>query len=256
MRKIKVLAHVLNANGLTWFGLYLLEILTQRVTPLFYHKRIAFETKKQLPGFNSAIYNYKEWSRYDWSKGGEEWSASEQWKESLVKHVIEVFMPQSGVILEIGPGGGRWSEILARRSSELILVDLTEKAIEGCREKLSRYSHCRYFKNDGSDLSFIANSSVDFIWSFAVFVHIAPTDVEAYVNQFARILKSGGTALIHHATQGTSKEGFRSSLTNDLFLAFLKDRNFTVVTQISSWGTDKTFHLSGDDVITIFKKIE
>jgi len=51
---------------------------------------------------------------------------------------------------------------------------------------------------DGA-LSFIENNSVDYIWSYDVFVHINPTDVEKYIIEFSRILKPHGYGIIHHS---------------------------------------------------------
>ena len=56
------------------------------------------------------------------------------------------------------------------------------------------------------------DASIDRIWSFDVFVHIQAIDIEAYVAQFARILRPGGTALIHHSKSGTFARGWRSDM--------------------------------------------
>ena len=72
MRKIKFLYHLIDANGPGWFFLYALEILTGKISPHFYKKRIKYETDLRLPGFNSILYNYKEWNKYNWSQGGED----------------------------------------------------------------------------------------------------------------------------------------------------------------------------------------
>jgi hypothetical protein len=57
---------------------------------------------------NTVEANLELWSRYDWSRKGEEWTLSDEWKESLVKHVMEPNIPEGCRVLEIGPGMGRW----------------------------------------------------------------------------------------------------------------------------------------------------
>ena len=62
---------------------------------------------------NSAVENRDRWERWDWTSLGEEWSASPEWKQGLVDDVLLPNIPPGGTVLEIGPGGGRWSEVLA-----------------------------------------------------------------------------------------------------------------------------------------------
>lgn len=255
VQRIKLATHLIASNGLRWFLLYLLESLTASVTPYFHKKRISFETQRMLPGFNTVGYNLKEWSQYDWSKGGEEWTESQQWKTSIIENFIDVYCEKGTSGLEIGPGGGRWSQVLAERCKKLAMVDLTEQSIEECKRRLSKYTNCHYYVNDGTDLSFLDDETIDFLWSFDVFVHVAPADIEKYIKQFARILKKDSIGVLHHATHGSSKAGFRSSLTNDLLLQFLKKNNFQVVVQKRCWGSKEIHCLSENDILTVFKKI-
>ncbi|HEY0515673.1 MAG TPA: hypothetical protein VGD00_01015, partial [Solirubrobacteraceae bacterium] len=76
---------------------------------------------------NSSQENRRRWSGWDWSGGGEEWSASEEWKRALIDDVLERWIPQGTAVLEIGPGAGRWTEALLRRCSRLTVVDVSER---------------------------------------------------------------------------------------------------------------------------------
>ena len=254
MNKFQVAAHLIHVNGPAWFTLFLFEKISKNITPFFYKKRIRYETKNQLPGFNSTAYNYKEWSNYNWNTEGEEWSSSQAWKNGLVNDVLDRYIQKDKTILEIGPGGGRWSELLAQRSGKLILVDLTEKSIEVCRGKLKAFSHCSFYTNNGTNLSFLSDSSVDYLWSFDVFVHIAPDDIGSYLNEFSRIFKPGAVGIVHHSINGTHSEGFRSSLTNESFLTMLNEHHFKLIDQTRQWGPNKIFSLTENDAITIFSK--
>jgi hypothetical protein len=62
---------------------------------------------------NSPEDHRRRWSDYDWSGYGEEWNASLDWKRALIGDVLERWIPAGVVVLEIGPGAGRWSQALA-----------------------------------------------------------------------------------------------------------------------------------------------
>lgn len=256
MVKFRMITHLMQSNGLYWLLLYLMEKVSGSRGSLFFQKRTRLEIKKRLPGFNTTRYNYKEWSDYDWSAGGEEWSDSKAWKDALIDEVLLRYIQPQKTILELGPGAGRWSEVLAKLSKKLILVDLTEESIAVCKKKLHHYSHCLFYQNDGTDLSFLDNSSIDYVWSFDVFVHISPEDTECYLKALSSILVKGGIAIIHHPAQGGLKGGFRSGMTNELFCSLLQKHNFKIVHQLDSWGKDGSFSVKEyNDMITVFNRI-
>ena len=79
------------------------------------------------------------------------------------------------------------------------------------------------------------DASIDRIWSFDVFVHIQAVDIEAYVAQFPRILRSGGTALIHHSKSGTFARGWRSDMTEARMREICARNGLTILAQRDSW---------------------
>lgn len=150
--------------------------------------------------------NKKIWNEdYNWSQGGEEWSAwwgnsSSQWQNVILPR-IHSFLPSS-VILEIGPGFGRWSRFLKDHCSKLIFVDLSEKCIEACRSKFKDSPNIEYYVNDGRSLAQIADESLDFVFSFDSLVHAEADVIEAYMAQLSRKLKPKGAVFIHHSNLG------------------------------------------------------
>lgn len=185
---------------------------------------------------NTIKENRNLWTLYDWSKKGEEWTISAPWKKSLVSDVLEPHIPIGSRVLEIGPGAGRWTEALAPRAKHLTLVDLTPECIRLCKEQFGLDPKFEFFVNDGSDLSFIPDASIDRIWSFDVFVHIQSADIEKYVSQFPRVLVSGGVAVIHHAANGTNIHGWRSDMTATKMREFCEHYGLELVEQLSSCG--------------------
>jgi ubiquinone/menaquinone biosynthesis C-methylase UbiE len=239
-------------NGSPWMFRYLCERLFGEK---FGAARIRYEIKHQLPGFNTRRYNHKEWTNYDWAAQGEEWNDSDAWKDSVINDIIHHNFSPGKRILEIGPGGGRWSLPLASIASQLYLVDLTEVSISLVQEKLSAFRNCTFLVNGGNDLRGIEDNSIDYIWSFDVFVHIAPEDIKDYIVEFNRVLKSGGLGIIHHAGNGGFNGGFRSSMTRAHFISLLKKNRLEPITQISEWGPNLEFNVHKfNDTITFFKK--
>jgi SAM-dependent methyltransferase len=206
---------------------------------------------------NSAGENRLRWDGWDWSSGGEEWNASLEWKRALIDDVLDRWIPRGGVILEIGPGGGRWSEPLLERASRLVLVDVSERPLELCRERFAGAGDVELVLSTGAELPGVADGSVDAVWSFDVFVHIAPVDQASYLAEIARVLRAGGVAVIHHAdgrNRGVrpSRQGWRSPMSRGLFASLASRSGLVVETQIDSWGPDGRYDLSAyADVITV-----
>jgi ubiquinone/menaquinone biosynthesis C-methylase UbiE len=147
--------------------------------------------------------NLRFWgTAYDWSGAGREWStgwggAESQWHGTILPR-IKRHLPVH-TILEIAPGFGRWTQFLARMCQRLILVDLTEKCISACRERFRDLTHIDYHVNDGRSLPFVADSSVDFVFSFDSLVHVEADVMESYLSETGRILTSEGAGFIHHS---------------------------------------------------------
>ncbi len=98
---------------------------------------------------------------------------------SLVEEVLLPNLGDARAILEIGPGGGRWSEVLQPRAVRLVLVDVTQRALDLCRERLDGAANVEYVLSEGTAFPDVEQASIDWVWSFDVFVHIAPLDVAA-----------------------------------------------------------------------------
>src|SRR6185312_14846287 len=101
---------------------------------------------------NSAEENRDRWNRWDWSRMGEEWTASEPWKRALVDEVLLPTIPAGGTVLEIGPGGGRWSVVLQPRAERLILVDVARRPLDLVRERLRDAGNVQYVLTAGASL--------------------------------------------------------------------------------------------------------
>jgi SAM-dependent methyltransferase len=207
---------------------------------------------------NSPDDNQDRWTRWDWAGLGEEWSASPEWKQGLIDDVLLRVIPPGGAVLEIGPGGGRWSVVLAPRAERLVLVDVTPRVLELCRERLGDLEGVRYVLSSGSDLPGVEDESVDAVWSFDVFVHVAPLDQARYLDEIARVLRPGGVAAIHHAdgrNRGAvpSRAGWRAPMSAGLFAALGRERGLELERQIRSWSDGRHDLGAFADVITVLR---
>lgn len=150
--------------------------------------------------------NLQMWnSHYHWKDGGEEWSSAwggseaEWWGTILPR--IHAFIP-TVTILEIAPGYGRWTQYLIELCDNLLVVDLSQRCIEACRERFKHKSGITCFVNDGTSLDMIADQSIDFVFSLDSLVHADSTVIEAYLSHIAKKLKPNGVGFIHHSNLG------------------------------------------------------
>jgi len=207
---------------------------------------------------NSTAENRRRWNEWDWSTKGEEWNASESWKEALIEDVMLPVIPTGGTVLEIGPGGGRWSVVLAPRAKKLIVVDVAQKPLEVVAERLGDADNLECLLSDGASLAGVDDHSVDSIWSFDVFVHIRPRDQAAYLSEIARVLKPGGVAAIHHSDgrnrgDAPSREGWRAPMSAPLFASLAHERGLEVDKQLREWSAGQHDLGAFHDVITVLR---
>jgi len=85
------------------------------------------------------------------------------------------------IVLEVGPGAGRWTEILRSLASHLVLVDASRACLEVCQERFGSGSDIEYHLIDADGVADVGAESIDVVWSYDVFVQINPTDVNRYL---------------------------------------------------------------------------
>jgi ubiquinone/menaquinone biosynthesis C-methylase UbiE len=153
--------------------------------------------------------NRRHWNEeHDWTDRGEVWTPDARWKRTIIDQTLTPFVHPGMTVLEIGPGGGRWTcEILKRDVRRLLLVDIAERCLQICRERFADRTDIEYHCNDGRSLPFVRDGEIDLVWSFDVFVHIDKVDTEAYFAEFARVLRPGGLGMIHYASMDRAPAG-------------------------------------------------
>jgi SAM-dependent methyltransferase len=152
--------------------------------------------------------------KYEWKDAGEEWSerwgsSAAQWAGTILPRIKD-FLPAT-TILEIGPGYGRWTHYLKDYCERLLIVDRAPECIEACRSRFADEPKITGFVNERGSLAMVADQSVDFVFSFDVFVHIRRNVVEEYLREFGRTLKMNGKGFIHHSNLGAYSNSIRNN---------------------------------------------
>ncbi len=268
MGKIEKFFKYMKERGVLWTFLYVIRFVGSRIVRGIDMYIIRIEKRKFLTGDStvSAMYHTvednKRWNRYDWStNGGEEWTQDvkkykdldpEKWKSSIINEMMLKYIKKGSTVLEIGPGAGRWTEILQPISSRLLIADIAEKCLAICKERFKEKDNIEYYRVEEDMLSFIPEDAIEFIWSYDVFVHINATDTEKYLIDFKRIMKPGSYAVIHHADKYSSmkeaRKAARSHMDGKLFAHLVEKYDFKIVEQ-----NDTLVHMPGD-LITVFFK--
>ncbi len=257
MNLLNIAKKLIKENGLRWTFLYVLYWSLRLFLKIDLHGLYAtivrLEGRYNLPGFNSPATAGDIWDLLPWDKKPDEkWTISEEWKKSLVDEVLLGYIKPGTVVLEVGPGSGRWTEILQAVAWELFVVDVSAKALDICKKRFSSASNIKFILARDASLG-IADRTISAIWSFDVFVHLNPDDTAGYLAEFKRVLVPGGIAVIHHPNDGGLHGGCRSGMTGRLFTALLEKNGLTLVRRFDSWGDNGWYNLSRHgDCISVF----
>ena len=253
--KVRIALIALKENGLIWFCQLAIYYIASTIQNAAYNGMDRRRRKKGIPGLNSLALNKAIWDSWDWTAEGEEWTSSIPWRASVIRCVLERYLPEQVRILEIGPGAGRWTAELIERSVAYTGVDISASCVEVCRKKFSGQERATFRVGSGSDLRDVPDKSIDALWSFDVFVHINETEVAAYASELKRVMTPAATGVVHHGGVGGGAGGWRSNLTSAKMLDILRARGFEIVNSFSEWHDQGTvYDVSGyKDMITVFR---
>jgi ubiquinone/menaquinone biosynthesis C-methylase UbiE len=146
-------------------------------------------------------------AQYEWL--GDEWnddSTPDRRRDAFFFQAhAERWITPATTALEIGPGGGKWTVRLARKVERLVVLDVAEEMLERTRSRCERLglTNVEYVLGNGRDFQPIADESVDFVFSYDVFVHVALEDAWPYGHEIVRVLRPGGLGACHYAIGST-----------------------------------------------------
>jgi ubiquinone/menaquinone biosynthesis C-methylase UbiE len=117
----------------------------------------------------------------------------------LDRVVFDPFLGTCDVVLEIGPGGGRFTEILLPKCRKLIAIDTSKTMLDLLRERFRGDERIEYQYSEGRGLEGVPDGSIDAAFSYGVFVHLQHWDIFNYLLELNRVLRPGGKAVIQHS---------------------------------------------------------
>jgi len=225
---------------------------------------------------------------YTWPKDGDEWDPRcgrpyDEWKQSVVETFVVPNVSAGSAVLEIGAGHGRWAKEIVGRCRDLVLVELSAKCIDFCKQLFAPWPNVRYVVTDGKSLPGVEDQSIDFVWSFDAFIMMDREIIRGYLREIRRVLKPGGKAILHHAGRvhaflwmgrmmywgltgralytmiSTGRfldsDGGRSNVSGRLFAKLAAGEGLEVETQIRRWGPGGEYGLPRfRDCMTVLRR--
>jgi SAM-dependent methyltransferase len=94
--------------------------------------------------------------------------------------------------LDFGCGVGRLTQALGAWFDRCCGVDIAPSMIELARRYNTRGGKCEYFLNASNDLQIFPDGSFDLVFSRIVLQHMEPRYSTSYIQEFVRVLRSGG----------------------------------------------------------------
>ena len=140
-------------------------------------------------------------------KRGGRWDSQEFFAkgEAEIAHVERFCAPlqrpgNRSLALDFGCGVGRLTRALALRYAQVIGVDISPSMLEQARALNAHIPNVRFVENATQRLEFLADASVDFIYSVITLHHIPAALQRAYIGEFVRVLAPDGIAVFQIAS--------------------------------------------------------
>lgn len=189
-----------------------------------------------------------EWNRQRWGQAegwrshdqfGYRWGGGfQQTVGSLARFADERFRPFTNGrydlnILEIAPGGGRFTAELARYAASLCLIDLNEAALDVCRQRFSYLpTPIDYVVGNGTSFDGVPDGPVwEAVVCYDSMVHMHPDVIAGYIQALPTVLAVGGFAWLDHSGKGARPQGHRTAMTDALMREFAAEAGLEVVSQ-------------------------
>ena len=120
------------------------------------------------------------------------------------KTIIETYVKKGQVVADLGCGPGYYSLHIAKilgPEGKVYSVDSDERCIKALEKKVRKqgYTNIEAHATCASDLSFIEDARIDFIFSNGLLCSIAPQQLDVAVSEIKRILKPDGLAFLSAA---------------------------------------------------------
>ncbi|MDC1190431.1 class I SAM-dependent methyltransferase [Gammaproteobacteria bacterium] len=153
-----------------------------------------------------------------------EFANSESNKSLPFSKLIDYESLKGKKVLEIGCGMGSHSALISQYASELVSIDLTERAVKTTNKRFEIFDidNAKAIQVDAENMPFEDNS-FDFVWSWGVIHHSANTHI--IVDQIHRVLKDDGKASLMVYNKNSTRYYLHGLYQGIFKLKFLKYRS-------------------------------
>lgn len=191
---------------------------------------------------DNLAFNRERWGNEDFWNGkdqfGYRWGGGHQQTVGDIALLADEHLrPHTGgrydlKVLELSPGGGRFTAELLRYASMLDILDMNQSCLDVCLERFKYVpTTIRTFLNDGQSCSMIEDSDYDLIVCYDSMVHMHPEIIENYVVELGQRLAVGGIIWLDHAGKGAEDRGHRTDMTPSLMATYFDTAGLEVVEQ-------------------------
>ncbi len=130
---------------------------------------------------------------------GEEWGGPD-FASLIVDELVAEYLTDETDVVELGCGGGKFSQRIAPRVKSLVCCDISPQMLAQTAAELAKKGvgdNVRTQLLSGVDFTGVANNSADFVFSYDVQLHLQPQNVFSYMLDARRVLRDGGIFMLH-----------------------------------------------------------
>ena len=147
-----------------------------------------------------AIYVRREAKRGGWDEAAFYATGAAE-IEAVLSRARQLGLQTSGQsALDFGCGAGRLTRPLASHFELVTGVDVAPGMLELAQRDNPVRGRCRFLLNTRPDLAMFGTGEFDLVYSSIVLQHISPGLTRAYLPEFARVLRPGGSLIVHLPT--------------------------------------------------------
>jgi len=132
---------------------------------------------------------------------GDRWGDPETFEPLLEvrRRFVEPYLRPGLDVLEIGSGGGRWTQYLLPAARRLVVVELNPESFDHLRRRFPAHAErVDFHVTSGYEMGGVPDASIDLVFTFDVLVHVEPEGIGGYLGEIERVLRPGGRAVVHY----------------------------------------------------------
>lgn len=126
-------------------------------------------------------------------------------------HFLLPYVSKDATVLEIGPGGGRWTRYMIG-AKRVFAVDYYQELLDELGKNFGKYDNIIRIRNNGDDFPNIPPGSIDLLFSFDAFVHLDLDIIDRYLKNIKQVIHRNSEVIIHYSDKtkplGEINKGF------------------------------------------------